>query len=86
MYVLFKYPVGVVVEGVVLANGKNRMRIVAPGFPDVIELRRTGPNWITDDSQCVDLEFIMPRSNDTPITAVKTSRQQVRAIGFTGSN
>jgi hypothetical protein len=59
MYVLFQYPVGVVVEGVVLANGRNRMRIAAAGFSDTIELKRSGSNWISADRQCVEVEFLM---------------------------
>ena len=65
MYVLFRYPVGVVVEGVVLANGRNRMRIAAAGFADTIELKRSGSNWISADRQCVEVEFLM--SSSSPI-------------------
>ena len=65
MYVLFRYPVGVVVEGVVLANGRNRMRIAAAGFPDAIELKRSGSNWLSADRQCVEVEFLMSRSSSS---------------------
>jgi hypothetical protein len=61
MYVLFRYPVGVIVEGVVLANRGNRIRVAAPGFADAIELKRFGANWISADHQCVELEFVMSR-------------------------
>jgi hypothetical protein len=67
MYVLFRYPVGVVVEGVVLASSRNRMRIAARGFADTIELKRSGSDWITADRERVELEFIMPRSSDNQI-------------------
>jgi hypothetical protein len=70
MYVLFQYPVGVVVEGVVLANGRNRMRVAAPGFADAIELQRSGANWIDSDRQCVELEFIMSQPCDTQTEVV----------------
>jgi hypothetical protein len=41
------------------------MRIAARGFADTIELKRSGSNWITADRECVELEFIMPKSSDT---------------------
>ena len=50
MYLLIRYPVGAIVEGVVLAHQKNRMRVAAAGFPDTIELRRSGNQWYTSDS------------------------------------
>jgi hypothetical protein len=70
MYVLFQYPAGVVVEGVVLANEGNRMRVAAPGFEDAIELHRSGANWIDTDCQCVELEFIMSQPCDTQTEVV----------------
>jgi hypothetical protein len=77
MYLLIRYPAGVVVEGVVLANGRNRMRVAAAGFADTIELRRSGPNWIGADRQEVELEFIMARSCQI---------QSERATVFAASN
>ena len=65
MYLVIRYPAGVIVEGVVLANTKNRMRVVAPGFTDTIELKRSGPNWVAG-RDCVELDFIMSWSCDTP--------------------
>jgi hypothetical protein len=59
MYLLIRYPVGIIVEGVVLARGSNRMRIVAAGFPDAIELRRSGPQWFTASRQPVEFDFLM---------------------------
>jgi hypothetical protein len=85
MYVLFRYPVGVIVEGVVLANGRNRMRVVAPGFADAIELKRSGTNWITSDRECVAIEFIMSRSNHTR-TEYVMPLQNGQAMRFANSN
>jgi len=59
MYLLLRYPVGIIVEGVVLAKGKNRLRVVAADFPDTIELRRTGSQWHTSGGEPVELEFLM---------------------------
>jgi hypothetical protein len=59
MYMLIRYPVGVIVEAVVLAKGRNRMRVAAAGFPDTIELRRSGPQWFTATRQPVEFDFLM---------------------------
>jgi len=59
MYLLIRYPVGAIVEGVVLAHQKNRMRVAAAGFPDTIELRRSGNQWYTSDRQPVEFDFLM---------------------------
>jgi hypothetical protein len=59
MYVLIRYAGGSIVEGVVLAKGMDRLRIAAAGFPEAIELRRTGALWSTDDGEEVEFYFIM---------------------------
>ena len=59
MYLLIRFPVGIIVEGVLLAKGKNRMRVVAAGFPDTIELRRSGLQWFTTTRQPVEFDFLM---------------------------
>jgi hypothetical protein len=59
MYTLIRYPIGVTVEAVILATGKNRMRVVIPGLPDTIELRRAGSQWFDSDRQPVEFDFLM---------------------------
>lgn len=59
MYMLIRYPVGIIVEAVVLAKGRNRMRVAAAGFPDTIELRRSGSEWFTASRQPVEFDFLM---------------------------
>jgi hypothetical protein len=85
MYVLFRYPVGVVVEGVVLANGKNRMRIAAAGFGDTIELKRSGSNWISADRQCVEVEFLMS-SSGTICNELALPVEQRQVMTFASAN
>ena len=34
MYLLIRHPAGIIVEAVMLANRKNRMRVIAADFPD----------------------------------------------------
>jgi hypothetical protein len=59
MYTLLRYVAGVVVEGVVFPRGKNRIRAVVAGFPDTIELRRSGLQWFTATGEEVEFDFLM---------------------------
>jgi hypothetical protein len=59
MYMIMRYPVGVIVEALVLAEGKNRMRVAAAGFPDTIELERSGAQWFTETQQPVEFDFFL---------------------------
>jgi hypothetical protein len=65
----------------VLASGRNRMRIAARGFADTIELKRSGPDWITADRERVEIEFIMPRSSESQVPL-----EQERVMSFANAN
>jgi hypothetical protein len=80
MYLLIRYPVGAIVEGVVLTHRKNRMRVAAAGFPDIIELKRSGQEWFTSNGQPVEFDFIMsharqsePLSSSRPVCATRAA-------------
>jgi|SRR5580704_9807554 hypothetical protein len=60
MYMLIRYPVGIIVEAVVLAKGRDRLRVAAAGFPDTIELRRSGSQWFAPNREPIEFEFLMP--------------------------
>lgn len=62
MLALIRYPVGVIVEAVILAVTRNRMRVAAAGFPDVFEIRRTGSRWLTDSGEAIEFEFLSTRA------------------------
>ena len=81
MYTLIRYPGGIIVEALVLAKGRNRMRVVVAGSSDTIELKRSGPQWFTATRQPVELDFLM--SNAHPGDRVCSSRQAcvARAAG-----
>jgi hypothetical protein len=59
MYMLIRYPAGVIVEAVVLARGRDRMRVAAAGLPDAIELRRFGAQWFTTTREPVEFDFLL---------------------------
>jgi len=58
MYLLMSYPAGITLEAVILAKGRNRMRIVVAGLPDTVELKRSGEAWLAE-GQPVEFEFLM---------------------------
>jgi hypothetical protein len=80
MYMLIRYPIGIIVEAVVLARGRNRMRVAAAGFPDTIEFRLSGAQWFTATSEPVEFDFLM--SNDKRSESVSSSRP-ARAMSAT---
>jgi hypothetical protein len=59
MYLLIRFPVGIIVEAVVLREGRNRMRVAAAGFRDTLELRRSGSQWFAAGRQPVEFDFLM---------------------------
>jgi hypothetical protein len=71
MYMFIRCPAGIIVEAVVLAKGRNRMRVAAAGSADTIELRRSGSQWFTATRQLVEFDFLM--SNARPGEGVCSS-------------
>jgi hypothetical protein len=59
MYMLIRYPAGIIVEAMVLAKGRNRLRVAAADFPDAIELKRSGSHWFTATREPVEFDFLM---------------------------
>jgi hypothetical protein len=77
MYILLRYPVGIIVEAVVLSEGRNRMRVAVAGFPDTIELKRYGQQWFTATRQPVEFDFLL--SNARLGGSVSSSRRACAA-------
>jgi hypothetical protein len=59
MYLLIRYPGGVIAEGAVLATGRNRLRVAVAGLPDTIELKRAGSGWVAAGHMQVEFDFLM---------------------------
>jgi len=81
MYLLIRYPVGAIVEGVVLAHQKNRMRVAAAGFPDTIELKRSGNQWYTSDRERVEFDFLMSTTHQEESLSSATPARVASAAG-----
>ena len=83
MYMLIRYPVGIIVEAVVLARGRGRMRVAAAGFPDAVELRRSGSQWLTAARQPVEFEFLMLSARSGKSVSSSKPAGLTRAAGST---
>jgi hypothetical protein len=58
LYTWIRYPEGAILEGLIANRSRNRMRILAAGLPDALELKRKGTRWLTDRGEQVELEFL----------------------------
>ena len=65
MYVLIRYPGEIIVEGMMLARGNDRLRVAAPGFPDAVEMKRVGATWTTCGGEVVDIDFVMSNEHQS---------------------
>ena len=81
MYMLIAYPVGIIVEAVVLAHGRKRLRVAAAGFPDVLELKRSRNGWSTDSGQNVEIAFMMSSAQQSESASSSEPALLTRAIG-----
>ena len=79
MYLLIRFPVGIIVQAVVLAKGRNRMRVAAAGFPDTIELKRSGQLWFTETREPIEFDFLMSGSYQGEIATSSTPAAFSRA-------
>ena len=81
MYVLIEFPTGVTVEAVVLSMDRKRARVAAAGFPDTLELRRSGEDWLTETGQKVTFEFLLSKSPEVETVALPVPALVARAAG-----
>jgi hypothetical protein len=58
MHIVIEYPIGIILEAVVLSMEPNRLRVAAPGFPDVLELSRSGLEWFMENGQKIEIGFL----------------------------
>ena len=80
MYVLIRYPVGIIVEAVVLSVGRSRMRVAAAGFPDAIELRHSGTQWFVANHEPVEFDFLMSNVYTEETVSRSKTAQAARVI------
>jgi hypothetical protein len=81
MYLLIRYSVGIILEAVVLAQGRNRLRIAVAGFPDTIELKRSGSQWFTATHQAVEFEFLLSDTHQDESVSSLGAACVAKAVG-----
>ena len=59
MFMTLSYPKGRRVDGVLLAAGRDRMRLAVRGRNETIELRMQEGRWISENGVQVELESII---------------------------
>ncbi len=59
MYLMYTSSDQCIVSGLLLAVGKNRMRVAVPGAPDAFELQLVDGCWSREDGETVTIESII---------------------------
>ena len=59
MYVVIRSASGATLEGMVLALGRDRMRVALRGSPDVVELRRSYSQWFSDRGDLIEFDALV---------------------------
>ena len=59
MYMVIRYAGGIIAEAVVLAKGRERLRVAVTGFLDTVDLRRVGARWFAANGEPVEFDFLM---------------------------
>jgi hypothetical protein len=80
MYTLIEYPVGVIVEAVVLSTERNRLRVAVAGHSDVLELTESGREWVTEEGQKVVVGFLQYNAGEAAVFPYEAALA-VRAAG-----
>jgi hypothetical protein len=80
MYLLLRNENRGIVDGVLLAAGRNAMRVAIPGEADTLELRRSDGAWLANGEK-FELEALMAGTED----AMSNLGDTLRAKTFTGN-
>jgi len=81
MYVLIEFSAGETMEAVVLSMDGKRARVAVSGFPDTLELRRAGPDWVTEAGQKVTFAFLLSKGPEAAPLALPVPALAARAAG-----
>ena len=58
MHMILHFPTGRV-DGLLLATGRERLRLAIPQFDDIVELHLAEGRWISDTGEDVEIESIL---------------------------
>jgi hypothetical protein len=81
MYALVEFPEGMIVEAVVFSMDRKRARVAAAGYPDILELRRSGQDWFTETGEKVTIEFLLSDAPEAAIVILPVPAFVARAAG-----
>jgi hypothetical protein len=56
MHLILRYPSGRLVDGLLLAVGSDRMRIVVRRFNETMELRLAEDHWVSERGERIEVE------------------------------
>jgi hypothetical protein len=63
MHMILRYPTGRRVDGILLAVGTDRMRIVVRRLNETIELHLTEGQWTSENGELIEVEGCLTASN-----------------------
>ena len=59
MHMILRTATGQLVNGLLLAAGRGRMRVVVEGQKETVELRRARGKWLSDDRSRMEIAFVL---------------------------
>jgi hypothetical protein len=59
LQMIVKFPTGMRKPGLVLSMSRERMRVLFPGFPDVVELRSLAGFWVSEEGEPFAVEGLL---------------------------
>ena len=63
---IIHYTNGKSIEGILLAQGENVLRVAAPGEDDILEFTRVNDIWVSGDCEPARIEFAWQRRKHLP--------------------
>jgi hypothetical protein len=82
MHILLSNEIGGIVEGVLLAAGRNVMRIALPGNGDALELRLSDGAWVAAAGERFELDAVIAGSDREMSSLGNTLRVQALVAGM----
>jgi hypothetical protein len=59
MSILLLYPTGHIIEGLLLAASRDRMRVAVPDRTDTVEFQLAGSQWLSEEGDLVEMQAIL---------------------------
>ncbi len=66
---IIRYRTGMSIEGILLSQSGNTIRVAARGAEDALEFTKINNIWVSDDCEPVHIEFEWQRSSAQPVSS-----------------